>query len=60
MVRNERDGRSLIPPKDNVRWRKTVRVIKCGGRREKAFHANRGAGEKVGTGSGGKGPPVVC
>ena len=29
------DGGSLIRPKDNVRSRKTVRVIKCGGRRGK-------------------------
>ena len=26
----------------------------------KRCHANRGPGEKVGTSSGGKGPPVIC
>ena len=49
------DGRSLVRPKDNGRSRKSVRVIECGGGREKVPHANRGPGEKVGTGNRGKG-----
>ena len=54
------NGGGLVRPKDNVRSGKSVRVIKCGSGREKVPHANRGPGEKVGTSSGGKGPPIIC
>ena len=49
----------LVRPEDNIRSGKSKGIIGCRSGREKVPHANGGAGKKVGTSSGRKGPPVI-